>query len=140
MIKAARPAGEILHVRGEHSVGDLSGSLRRAGLSARDVIGYRQILRRPTDALAEAFKGAIPLVFPLFSSRSALILGQSENAAPIHVVAISQNVSDAAIGLGVDTCFTAETPDRKSMLVTTCHRLKHLIDRVDRLEGQGETR
>jgi uroporphyrinogen-III synthase len=125
-LRQARPAGTILHLHGKHVAGDLVGALTRAGLKAQGLACYDQQINPPRPALISAVQGTSPLVFPLFSPRSALILAGLDGPAPRHVVAMSQRVADAAIDFDVETVNVAEAPTEESMLFATLARLRAL--------------
>ena len=126
---ARRPPGTLLHLRGEQARGDLAVRLREAGLDASEVVAYRQVALPPTREAQEALAGPGPLVVPLFSPRSAVLLSGWAPQAPLHVVAISEAVADAAaqrlrpIGLDI-----AAAPSGEAMVAATFGRLSRLAD------------
>ena len=124
-----RPPGLILHLRGEHARGDLAVRLREAGLDASEVVAYRQVALPPPRKAQEVLAGPGPLVVPLFSPRSAVLLSGWAPQAPLHVVAISEAVADAAaqrlrpVGLDI-----AAAPSGVAMVAATFGRLSRLAD------------
>ena len=126
---AQRPPGRLLHLRGEHARGDLAVRLREAGLDASEVVAYRQVALPPTREAREALVGPGPLVVPLFSPRSAVLLSEWAPQAPLHVVAISEAVADAAtqrlLPLGLEV---AAAPSGEAMVAATFGRLSRLAD------------
>ena len=81
-LRMARPeAGELVHVRGRHAAGDLTGRLAAAGLPARALEIYRQVpeeLDAPTRALLD--RGGVE-VLTAFSPRSAGLFARAAQAA-----------------------------------------------------------
>lgn len=126
---ARRPPGLLLHLRGEHSRGNLAVRLREAGLDASEVVAYRQVALPPTREAREALAGPAPLVVPLFSPRSAVLLSGWAPQVPLHVVAMSEAVADAAAQrlrpLGLDI---ASSPSGEAMVAATFGRLSRLAD------------
>lgn len=126
---ARRPPGVLLHLRGEHARGDLALRLRAAGLDAAEVVAYRQVALPPTREAREALAGQGPLVVPIFSPRSAVLLSDWAPQTPLHVVAMSEAVAEAAaqclrpIGLEV-----AAAPSGEAMVAATFGRLSRLAD------------
>ncbi|WP_368185630.1 uroporphyrinogen-III synthase [Aestuariibius sp. HNIBRBA575] len=97
LILLADPDGDLLHVRGEHSRGNLAEHLRDAGLHVREIIAYRQIEQELSPQAIQALGGERPVILPLFSPRSAHILSKAGPfAAPLSIIAMSEAVADAA--------------------------------------------
>lgn len=126
----ARPKGKIVHLAGQHTRGDIAGKLSAAGLDCQEITVYDQQVLPPTPELLSAMSGDKPVVIPLFSARSGLILSQMEWRAPAHVIAISPFVADIALEWGADTLSTAERPDEFAMITATCRVLDQLKDGV----------
>jgi len=125
-VKEAAPLGKILHVAGQHRTGDVAMSLRLSGLNCAELIAYDQQVCAPSPALENALLGDRPLVIPLFSARSGLTILGVERRAPLHLVAISQTVAQAAADWGVDTVVCAEKPEGPAMVDATCKLLDRL--------------
>jgi len=125
-VKDAAPKRKIVHVAGQNRLGDIAATLRRSGLDCSEVIAYDQEVCAPTPALRRAMLGDRPLVIPLFSARSGLTILGIERFAPMHIVAISQNVADAATDWDVDTVVCAMRPDELAMVDLTCKVLNRL--------------
>lgn len=115
----ARPEGPLLHLRGEHARGDLAVRLRGAGLAAAEAVAYRQEAQPPTSEARAALDDAAPLVVPLFSPRSALLLGGWTPRAPLRVVAISPAVEAEARRLRPASLASAAAPDAPAMVEAT---------------------
>ncbi len=127
MILAARPAGHLIHIRGEHARGDICARLTRAGLNCTDLIAYRQRPLPPTAAACAALTGTEAVVLPLFSPRTANLLKEIGNlTAPLHVIAMSKAVVVAFSGVPVQSLILSAKPDRLSMTLATCRVLTTL--------------
>lgn len=127
-LQDARPSGTLLHIAGVHTQGDIAGNLQNAGLHCAAIAAYDQQVQEPTLPLLDALSGDQPVVIPLFSARSSLILTGTTWRAPVHVIAISQAVADAVTDWGADTVQTALRPDEISMITVTCRTLDRLKD------------
>ncbi len=95
-----RPTGRLLHLHGAHSRGNVAERLQNAGLDTDSTVCYDQI-EQPLNAEAQdLLAGEAPVLLPLFSPRSAALLGQScEKArAPISLIAISPAALEAWTG------------------------------------------
>jgi len=89
-----------------------------------------QVLLQPSRDLVAAVQGADPLVIPLFSPRAVLILNFNEVQAPMHVVAMSPSVGQAATDMNADTVVVAKSPTYHDMVDSTCHVMTQLFDRI----------
>lgn len=115
----SKECGPFLHLRGMETRGDVAKRLAEAGFSATDAIIYDQ---RPQSVTGEALtllRGADPVVTPLFSPRTAALLGAAVQAeapqARLWVAALSPAVL-AAIGLQPERTTTATHPDAASLI------------------------
>jgi uroporphyrinogen-III synthase len=117
------PTGPLLHLRGEHIRGDIASRLRLAGLEVQDAVAYRQEPLSPTVEARVALDGDDPLVAPLFSSRSAVLLSAWTPAAPLHVIALSAAVALAARPLHPASLEVASLPRGEAMVEMTLRAL-----------------
>lgn len=131
MILSLRPPGPLLHLRGAHARGDIAARLSAAGLPCSDVIVYQQTESALTDAATVALHADRPVVLPLFSPRTVSILAKNAPfSAPLHVVAISAAVADAARALAPASLQIAAQPDGAAMVSATVHLVAALhLDR-----------
>lgn len=120
---AVNPSGPLLHLRGEHTRGDVVARLRAGGLDASEVVAYRQEALRPTSEARVALDGSAVLVVPLFSPRSALLLTAWQPRAPLRVVAMSGAVAQAAGALEPERREIAVRPDEEAMVEATLRAL-----------------
>ncbi|GIX12418.1 MAG: hypothetical protein KatS3mg118_0377 [Paracoccaceae bacterium] len=119
--------GDLLHVRGRDSAGDLAGALRAEGIGVREVILYsaRAAGSVPPDIAALLAEGGIDAI-TLFSPRSARILaafaaeaagaGRGWALDRASAIAISPAAAAPLAGLGFARIITAPRPDRAGML------------------------
>lgn len=128
-ILASGEDGAMTHIAGTFTRGDLVSRLTAHGILCDQITAYRQNQLSPSDAYLAASKGSDPLVIPLFSPRAALMVG-IEFKAPVHVVAMSKAICDAAIDMNVDTVVTVRAPTNLEMVRTTCDLLSKLFDRT----------
>lgn len=127
---AANPLGSLAHIRGRYARGDVAARLNAAGLRCADVVAYDQRPLPLTHEAQEALLGGEPVVFPVFSPRTATILNQQGPfAAPVVVVAISDAVKKAVEPALFAAVWVAKTPDRAAMAAETCAVLRRLVQR-----------
>jgi len=112
----AEGVGERLaHLRGEHTAGDLAGRLNSAGIETESIIFYRQPDAEPSARALAVLGSGVDVVMPLFSARSAALLGNRLNdadiAARLHLVSISAAVDCAWTGPAPSSRSTAASPD-----------------------------
>jgi uroporphyrinogen-III synthase len=118
LIRAARPAGSMLHVRGRVTYVDFAAVL---GDQCSSLCAYDQVEMPLTDAARAALMGTEVVIVPLFSARTSVILA---NAAPITApawfIGMSVHVADAMRMINCQTNWhIASTPDQKGMLEAT---------------------
>ena len=115
-IIAAQPNGRLAHIRGRHSRGDVAQTLQQAGIRCEDIVAYDQIPSDLTSDARSVLSGQQPVVFPLFSPRTATILkAQGPFAAPIHAAAMSEAVKAELSGLPTKAMVVAKHPDAAHM-------------------------
>lgn len=121
--------GPMLHLRGEHARGDIAHRLRQAGRIAAEQVVYAQ-RPRPLNAGAQtALVGEIPVILPLFSPRSAALLGAGPVAAPVYVIAMSDAIM-RALQVNIAGCRVTAQPDNASMTAA-------LVEMVDSAPWSG---
>jgi uroporphyrinogen-III synthase len=116
----------LIHLRGREARGDLAQRLSAAGVFTQERVVYAQEVQ-PLSAQAVALlSGHAPVIVPLFSPRSAEILGAAWLRLPAHapltIVAISQTVAQAAAFCPTPPTIAAH-PDAPSMLDAVLARL-----------------
>lgn len=94
MIVAGAPKVNIAHVRGKNARGDLAPRLRAVGIDCSDVIAYDQRALTLTDAARAMIEGKMPVIVPLFSPRSAVLLKeQVVLGSHVSLIAMSEAVA-----------------------------------------------
>ena len=125
MVKGADVRGALLHIRGEHSRGDIAG---RLGQQVDEVVAYRQVSVPLSEEAREILAGEHKVILPLFSPRTAQLFFTQDLQinASLQVVAISNAVNEAILGTNLAKSidiFIAETPDAEAMLRTIKRRI-----------------
>ncbi|MEO1640336.1 MAG: uroporphyrinogen-III synthase [Pseudomonadota bacterium] len=127
MLTSERPTGTLLHMRGQHSRGDIAGQLTAAGLACAELISYDQTAQPLTPAAQQALQNTAPVILPLFSPRTATILSSAAPfAAPLHVVALSDAVKSALRLQGLASLHVVDRPDGPSMVAATLAVLREI--------------
>ena len=117
MILDAAPAGRLTHLRGEASTGDVAARLAAGGVACDAAVVYEQVAQAPTPEAVALLAGSRPVIAPLYSPRSAVILfAAGPFAAPVTVIAMSRAVADAVPDGGSARIIVAPNPDGKAML------------------------
>ena len=117
-IKAARPKGALLHLRGRETRGNISNLLHSTGIDTVDVVIYAQDPLPLAHPAVAALLSQTPLLVPLFSPRTAALfateLGRIPAVSPLFIAAMSGEVAleVAALGAQVDV---ANRPDAAAM-------------------------
>ena len=116
LIRHVAGPGPLLHLRGEHARGDVAKRLSHRGIETSELITYRQVAHPLADEARQAIEGDEPAVLPLFSPRSARLVGSAARpSAALHVIAMSPAVAEAwreATGATAETC---EAPTAEAM-------------------------
>lgn len=121
------PAGPLLHLHGRHARGDIARRLTARGMPTTEKVIYDQPAQPLSDDVRAHLQGARPVVLPLFSPRSAsLFVDAHTGAAPLHVIAMSSAVAEAAAPLCRASLDTAATPDAASMRGLVARKVEQL--------------
>ena len=119
-LSARAVPGPLLHLRGRHTRGEVAARLTAAGRDCAERVVYDQVAVPLTDVAQAALRGSAPVVLPLFSPRTAVLLSETaEPGAARHVVAISDEVARQAVALGPASLHCADAPDGAAMLRAT---------------------
>ncbi|SEQ86074.1 uroporphyrinogen-III synthase [Thalassovita taeanensis] len=131
-ILADGEVGPLLHLRGEHALGEIAGRLTAAGCETHEAVVYRQVETPLSEQAKMALKGENPVIVPLFSPRSARLFGAGHlGHAPVLVAAMSEQVAGALAGVPLAGLEVARTPDAEAML----DAVERLMAAATRLEG-----
>lgn len=114
LILADEAQGPMLHLRGAHARGDIAERLSMQGCPVAQTIIYTQH-DIPLNAEAkELLDGTAPVLLPVFSPRSALLLGSGPMQAPTYVIAMSGTVA-GSVRFKYEHCTIAAHPDFESV-------------------------
>jgi uroporphyrinogen-III synthase len=114
LASADRVKGPALYCRGKHTRGNLAERLIERNIKVEEAILYDQVSRPLTFQAQELLSGDAPVVAPIFSPRTAAILGKTNNIrCPLTIVAMSNAVAEA--WPHNNTVFVANSPTSKAM-------------------------
>lgn len=118
LVQGAEPDGPILHIRGEHTRGNIA---QRIDAQVDEAVAYRQAPVNLTDEAQSGLQGDRAVILPLFSPRTAQLFFKlvTKSNAQLHVVAISEAVKEAILGSNPPenmVISVADTPDAAAML------------------------
>ena len=125
MILSYPNSGKLLHVRGEHSRGDVSNSLSQNGRICVSMIAYKQIAKPLNLDVFEYFIEEKPFILPLFSPRTAILLLDQITPAPgSHIVAMSESVAEPFYKFDQLEVTVVDFPRSEEMLTAVCKAYK----------------
>jgi uroporphyrinogen-III synthase len=116
--------GALLHVRGIHIAGDMSGELKAAGFTVRETIGYGAVAvdMLGEEAIAAIVSGA-PVSVLIHSARGAKTFlellgkfGLTRWLDSVTAYGMSENALKPLHGAGFAALRAASSPDEKSLL------------------------
>ncbi len=109
-LRKARPAAPLIHLGGEHTVGDIAQTLTADGIKTEHLTLYRQRLLPLSTKAKEALHG--PTIFPIFSPRTAdqLVTEAGGNLESAHIIALSDSVAERFTGEKLSQCLTLPSP------------------------------
>lgn len=111
------PAGKLLHLRGEHSRGDIAKRLSQAGIETDERVVYQQIERPLSEQAIGALSGENPVILPLFSPRTARLFAKlGPFQAPLRAVAMSEAVAQEMQKVDMTQLIVVAKPTAASML------------------------
>ena len=107
---SAPPSGPLIHLGGEHTVGDIAEKLSDGGIETRHIALYRQQLLPLTAEAKQVLKG--PTITPIFSPRTAqkLVSEAKDNLGFNHVIALSDSVAAPFLGEKLSQCLILPSP------------------------------
>lgn len=118
-------AGPMIHLRGEHTRGDICAKLVHAGCDCQELVVYRQAHQLWSPDIKAQILSAPNLLVPLFSPRSAALC--AENLADfkgnLQVVAMSSNVLDNWHHPATTRTCIAEKPDLQAMVAALASQI-----------------
>lgn len=129
-IKSAKPAGDLLYLRGAEITSDLVAQLRPCGILIEDKVVYDQPLLPLAPEARDWAMGEVPIIVPLFSARSAgQFITEWTGTAPLLGAFLSAAVQRAAARPWAAQV-VSEGPDAASM----CESVLGLLDAASRVE------
>ncbi len=131
-----RPKSPLLHLRGEHSRGNVAQRLTESGLTVQEKPVYQQHLLALTAEAIAAAEGETPVIAPLFSPRTARQFANIwTGTAPLWLAAISEATADPLYSLDYAHLKIAKAPTPKKMRKAVKKLVKHAM----RVEGGEAT-
>ncbi len=110
------PQSPLMHLRGEHSRGDVAERLTESGLTVFEQAIYQQNLLPLTDEAMAASIGDTPIIAPVFSPRTARQFADVwSGTAPLWLAAISEATADPLKSLGYTRLKVAKEPTPRKM-------------------------
>ena len=105
-----RPAAPLVHLGGEHTIGDIAQILTAGGIRTDHIALYSQQLLRLTVQALQALKG--PVILPVFSPRTAkqLVAEATGNLEFAHIIALSDSVAAHFAGEKLSQCLILPSP------------------------------
>lgn len=116
------PPGPLVHLRGRHVVETISPPL----IETDSVVVYDQVSQPVGSVLRQAICEDMHAVLPLYSPRSALLLGQGVEAVSphLHVIAISSAVARVWHEQTGTNCEVCDAPEGAEMIKRTVAALR----------------
>ena len=127
LIKSKKPTESMVHIRGNHTVGNLCDALKRSQFSCLDIIGYNQEPLKIKKQNLQKIHSGRPVILPIFSSRSAELLQSNLDLTGFNVIAISEAVAKIVTGVELGKLVISKKPDLSSMQEATLAILRRLI-------------
>ncbi len=128
-----RPIGTILHLRGQHTRGNVAERLTTAGLNCRELVIYDQPLLGLTAEAKSVLSTSPDVVAPLFSPRTARQFADlCPDGAEIHLIAMSEAVAEPLKLLKCKGLWVCKEPDATSM----AQLVGEVVEQVIRLESR----
>lgn len=116
LVPAIPGPGPLLHLRGAHARGAVARRLTEAGIETGEAVVYAQRALHLTPEARGLIEAGAPTVLPLFSPRSAALVGDKvKPGAGLRVIALSPAVAEAwgaATGGEAESC---DEPTRDEM-------------------------
>ena len=111
ILETGAPA-PLLHLRGEHARGEIAQTLSSTGIETHEAVVYAQDAVDMTRDAIRLIEGDGPLVLPLYSPRSARLVGKAARpGAKVHVIALSEAVAQeyaSVTGRDAEICASPE--------------------------------
>ena len=128
--------GRFLHIRGKYSRGDISKKLSESGRPCEQMIVYHQKSQALTHEAKISINRGKPLIFPLFSPRTAKLL--MEEILPndhFYIIAMSNDISTICKENGCTNITVSKSSNAKSMLESVI-KIYNMISRLETIIGE----
>nr|WP_252734577.1 uroporphyrinogen-III synthase [Octadecabacter sp. B2R22] len=120
LILSHGPKEQLLHFRGETSVGNIKEKLRAGGLTCEEVVVYRKESCSPDPRAIELLSSECATILPVFSAETVSIIGDwGANYGQSHILAISPSVACAAEALSPASIAISKAPNQLEMVAAT---------------------
>lgn len=118
LVSQIKANGPLLHLRGETARGDIANRLKILGIDTEELVIYRQTATPLTAEARRALSSEQAIVLPLYSPRSAQIVGEQIGGVGknVHAIAMSAAVADAWKRATGQNAETAPAPTGDAML------------------------
>lgn len=95
LVERLRATGPLLHMRGKHARGEIAQRLTSAGIETEELVVYRQVSQPLSAEALAALGGDSAVVLPLYSPRSARLVGNEARplGSRVRVIAMSPAVA-----------------------------------------------
>ncbi|MCK0140114.1 uroporphyrinogen-III synthase [Aliiroseovarius sp. F47248L] len=119
--------GNVLYLRGSHVATDIPAALAKLSIRARAAQTYRQDDLPLTDAARKVLEGERPAILPLYSPRSARLVGQTLSLVGerLHVITISDAVAEVWRTETGGSCVVVAEPTGEAMADRIIASLRH---------------
>ena len=109
--------GPLLHLRGTHTTLDMAKHFRSTSLRVENLVVYEQIALPLQAETHEKLRQFSPVILPIFSARSARLLGKiALDWRPHWAVALSPAIAALCHEAGFGQITTAARPNRQAMM------------------------
>ncbi len=109
--------GPLLHLRGTHTTLNMAEHFRSTPLPVENVVVYEQIALPLQAETHESLRRSSPVILPIFSARSAKLLGKlALDWRPHWAVALSPTIAALCQEAGFGQITTAAQPNRQAMV------------------------
>ena len=125
MILSYPNLGKLIHISGEHSRGEVAKYLSQNGRQCEGMVVYTQTAKLLSSHVIEAVQGGGPLILPLFSPRTAILLLEQITPVPgSHIVAMSKSVAEPFYKFDQLGVTVVDYPRSDEMLKAVCNAYK----------------
>ena len=125
LVTREAPPGPICWLHGAHTRGKLVKTLEESGFDISESVVYEQRETALTGDARKALAGSVRVILPVYSPRSAVLLGRAcaGATAPLDAVFISAAARDGWSGPPLGSVSVADHPDGPSMLDAVSRRV-----------------